>query len=201
MSLLLDFEPKSGTATGYKRPPQGKWTYEDYCRLPEDGKIYEIIEGELFMSPAPQTRHQICKGNLFAALWIHNKRYHLGMVLDAPSDIILGELASPVQPDIIFILKDHLDIVKKERVEGAPDLAVEVLSPWNWKIDRGKKSKIYAKAGVREYWIVDPDKRTIELYHLQKKTYKLIGKYKAGESVHSKILPGFAVQVEEVCPE
>ncbi|MGH7490763.1 MAG: Uma2 family endonuclease [bacterium] len=122
MTMILDFSPQHAPQlpASYTWPSQGQWTYEDYCRLPEDGRIYEIIEGELLMSPAPQTHHQICKGNLFAALWNHNKRYHLGVVLDAPADIVLGELASPVQPDIIFVLKEHFDIVMlKECRSGA----------------------------------------------------------------------------------
>jgi Uma2 family endonuclease len=181
-------------------PPQGKWTYEDYCRLPEDGWTYEVIEGELYMSPAPLTRHQRCKGNLFAAFWNFSGEHDVGMVLDAPTDVILSELATPVQPDIIFVVKERLDIVKDERVEGAPDIVVEVLSPGNWLLDRREKFKVYAKAGVREYWIIDPHARTIELFCLRGSAYELIGKYGVGETVRSEVLPGFEVNVEEVCP-
>lgn len=181
-------------------PPQGQWTYEDYCRLPNDGWIYEVIEGELFMSPAPQTPHQRSKGNLFVAFWNYAEDYDTGMVLDAPYDVLLPGLANPVQPDIIFVIKERLDIVKDERVEGVPDIIVEVLSPWNWNMDRGKKFLIYAKAGVREYWMVDPRARTIELYGLRGSTYALIGKYGVGETVRSEVLPGFEVKVEDICP-
>lgn len=203
MTMLLDFNSPADTfaPTSHKWPPQGQWTYEDYCRLPEDGWIYEIIEGELYMSPAPQTRHQICKGNLFAAFWIYNKQHKVGTVLDAPSDVVLPGFANPVQPDIIFVLKKHRAIIKKEQVEGVPDILVEVLSPWNWNVDRQKKFKIYAQAGVPEYWIVDPDKRAIELYALRDNVFHLIGKHGVGESLHSKILRGFEVEVEEICPE
>ncbi|MDZ7406702.1 MAG: Uma2 family endonuclease [candidate division KSB1 bacterium] len=87
-----------------------------------------------------------------------------------------------------------------ERVEGAPDIVVEVLSPDNWLLDRRDKFKVYAKAGVREYWIVDPHARTIELFGLRGSIYALIGKYAVGETVRSEVLAGFEVKVEEVCP-
>jgi len=181
-------------------PPQGKWTYEDYCRLPADGWIYEVIEGELYMSPAPLTIHQRCKLKFAATFLSFAEDHDAGMVLDAPTDVLLPGLANPVQPDVIFVAKERLDIVKDERVEGAPDIVVEVLSPSNWFLDRREKFKIYAKAGVREYWIVDPKLRTIELYNLRGSAYALIGKYGVGESVRSEVLAGFEITVENICP-
>jgi Uma2 family endonuclease len=202
MDTQLEFSPRPDAAVppGYKWPPQGKWTYDDYCLLPNDGWIYEVIEGELYMSPAPFTRHQLCKGNLFAAFWNHNQKHDAGIVLDAPTDVILSKRAAPVQPDILFVAKRRQKIVKEERVEGAPDLVVEILSPWNWIVDRRKKFNVYAKAGVREYWLIDPEARTIELFFLRKGTFALVGKYGVGEFVHSQVLHGFKVKVEDVCP-
>jgi Uma2 family endonuclease len=202
MAILTDSEPRVDVAipTEHKWPQQGEWTYEDYRRLPDDGWIYEIIEGELYMSPAPIPIHQEDSGNLFAAFREFAKKHDAGKAYYAPIDILLPGLATPVQPDVIFIVKEHLDIVKNERIEGAPDIVVEVLSPWNWLMDRRKKFQIYAKAGVREYWIVDPQARTIELFGLRGSTYGLIGKYGVGEIVRSEVLPGFEVKVEEICP-
>lgn len=181
-------------------PPQGKWTYEDYCRLPDDGWTYEIIEGELFMSPAPLTRHQKSGGKIFALFLNFAEEHDAGETYISPIDVILPGFANPVQPDVIFVAKARLDIIKEERIEGAPDIIVEVLSPWNWIIDRRRKFTIYAKAGVREYWLIDPKARTIELFCLRGGSYALIGKYGVGETVQSEVLPGFAVQVEKVCP-
>jgi Uma2 family endonuclease len=208
MAIALDFQPQTGRVMPAERewplngnwPPQGEWTYEDYCSLPEDGWIYEIIEGELYMSPAPRPIHQENSGNLFAAFRDYGRKHDAGKAYNAPIDVLLSGLAAPVQPDVIFIVKARLDIVKEERVEGAPDIIVEVLSPWNWIVDRHKKFQAYAKAGVREYWIVDPKARTIELYSLFGATYVLIGKYGVGETVRSEVLQGFEVKVEEVCP-
>ena len=181
-------------------PVQGNWTYEDYCRLPEDGWTYEVIEGELLMSPAPRTIHQRCKGKIYVAMLLFVEKHDLGLVLDAPHDVMLEKLATPVQPDILFIAKERLHIVKPERTEGAPDLIVEVLSPWNWMADRQQKFNVYAEAGVKEYWIVDPEQRTIELFQLRGHQYMLTGKYGVKQSVRSKILQGFQVKVKEVCP-
>ncbi len=201
MTMLLDFTSPTEifTPVSHKWPPQGQWTYEDYCRLPDDGWIYEVIEGELHMSPAPLTRHQKAKLNLSAQLWNYNNEHPFGEVLIAPTDVILPGWTSPVQPDIVVVLQHQIDIVKDERVEGVPDLFVEILSPWNWNVDRQKKFRIYAKAGVSEYWIIDPEKRTIELYALCGDTYHLLGKYGVGERVRSEVVAGFEVYVEEVC--
>ncbi len=200
LSLYPQPLPAPALPPGYQWPPQGQWTYEDYCRLPEDGWIYEIITGELFMSPVPLTRHQRCKVRLVYAMFDFVQEHDAGEVLDAPIDVLLPGLTTPVQPDIVFVAKANADIVKEERIEGVPDLMVEVLSPWNWIVDRHKKFAVYAKAGVREYWIVDPKARSIELFVLKEGAFELVGKYGVGKTVKSRVLKGFAVAVKEVCP-
>lgn len=181
-------------------PPQSQWTYEAYRRLPDDGWIYEVIEGELHMSPPPIPIHQENSGNLFAAFHAYAKKHDAGKVYDALIEVILAEWATPVQPDIVFITKARLHIVKPSRIEGAPDIVVEILSPSNWLADRREKFKVYAKAGVREYWIVNPSARTIEIFAGRFGAYELLGKYGVGEIARSEVLPGFEVKVEEVCP-
>jgi Uma2 family endonuclease len=181
-------------------PPQGEWTYEDYRRLPDDGWRYEIIEGELYMSPAPEPIHQEYGGEMFAALHDFGKKHNAGKAYMAPIDVILSDLATPVQPDVLFIRKERLHIVKKGRIEGAPDIIAEILSPSNWLTDRREKFQIYAKSGVREYWIVNPMARSIELFVLREERYELIGKFEADEVVRSEALSGFEVKVEEICP-
>ncbi len=191
-------EPASFTEQNW--PPQGKWTYDDYCRLPDDGMTYEIIEGELHMAPAPIPMHQDSSAEMITAFRNFSKQHNVGKAFVAPIDVILPGVAEPVQPDVLLIVKERLHIVKPTRIEGAPDIIVEVLSPSNWNIDRGKKFRAYAKAGVREYWIVDPQARTIELFVLREHAYHLIDNYGVGATVRSEVLPGFEVKVEEVCP-
>lgn len=186
--------------TGEKWPPQGRWTYEDYKRLPDDGWRYEVIEGELYMAPAPRPRHQEAAINLATAMSQFARSKSLGKVYTAPIDVLLPGLASPVQPDVLFIAADRLDIVQEEFIQGPPDLVIEVLSPSNWLDDRRTKFRLYARARVREYWIVDPERRTIEVFALRGHSFTLLNRYEAGETVRSEVLPDFEVAVNEVCP-
>jgi Uma2 family endonuclease len=181
-------------------PPRDQWTYEDYKRLPDDNWRYEVIEGELLMSPAPNTHHQRVIARLEFAMMKYVEANKLGEVLHAPIDVRLGDLANPVQPDVLFICQDRLDIIRKDWIEGAPDLIVEVLSPSNWIDDRRTKYRIYVLAGVREYWIVDPDKRQIEIFTLRGSDYELRGRFGPGERAASEVLSGFEIGVDEVCP-
>jgi Uma2 family endonuclease len=181
-------------------PPQGQWTYDDYKRLPNDGWRYEVIEGELLMTAAPSTKHQKTAARLFGSLYHHVQPRGLGEVFFSPIDVILPDLASPVQPDILFVSRERLDIVREDFIEGPPDLIVEILSPSNWLADRREKFRVYALAGVREYWIVDTDARTVEVFMLRGSSYALVGKFGPGETVRSEVVAGFEIGVDEVCP-
>jgi Uma2 family endonuclease len=182
-------------------PPQGQWTFDDYQRLPDDGWRYEVIEGVLHMNPAPRPKHQRAIFVISGRLWEHLQEEPLGQVFTAPIDVILPGLTSPVQPDILFINAQRSEIVKETFIEGAPDLVIEVLSPGNWLDDRRTKFRIYALAGVREYWIVDVDRRQIEVFELQGQDYAQVGRYAAGEQVKSTVLQGFGIAVDEVCSD
>lgn len=180
-------------------PAQGQWSYDDYARLPDDGWKYEVIRGELHMSPAPSTRHQIAIGNIHVEMSLFLRQTDAGQAIFSPVDVILpGGLGTPVQPDILFVSKSNLDIIKETHIEGVPDLVVEVLSPSNWVDDRRTKFTVYAEAGVAEYWIVDPKTATVEVYRLVDERYELIEKYGAGDTVSSLVLAGFSISVAEV---
>ncbi len=177
-------------------PPQGEWRYEDYLRLPEDGYRYEVIEGVLVMTAAPKPAHQIMSRNLAFLLFSFVAKHKLGEVIYAPVDVLIGDLATPVQPDILFVARERLDIIRESYVEGAPDLIVEILSPTNWVIDRRDKFAVYEAAGVREYWIVDPDAKTVEVYSLRQSRYALVERYEPGQTVRSELLTGFEMPVD-----
>jgi Uma2 family endonuclease len=132
-------------------------------------------------------------------LEFYNQQHKAGLVLFAPVDVYLSPFTT-MEPDLVFVSQSRLSIVQEEKIVGAPDLAVEVLSPSTEHVDRGQKSQVYARAGVREYWIVDPEARTIEIFVLRQGAYESIGKHGAGETVRSEILPGFKVKVDEICP-
>jgi Uma2 family endonuclease len=143
----------------------GALTYQDYAALPDDGRRYQILDGELCVTPAPGSRHQEVSGNIFAALHGHVKVRRLGKVFPAPFDVILSDV-SIVQPDVVFVANDRLDRVSARGLEGAPTLAVEILSPSTATLDRQRKLDLYARHGVTYYWIVDGEARTIEAYRL-----------------------------------
>jgi Uma2 family endonuclease len=190
---------KSSLLSSESLPTQGDWTYEDYCRLPDDGWRYEVLRGVLHMTPAPSWGHQETVLNFAVLLRNFVRERNLGKVNVAPVDILLPRgLATPVQPDAVFISKERSGIIQDKLVEGAPDLVLEVFSPSNWLTDRRDKFLIYAEAGVREYWIADPKNRNAEVFVLRDGTYELLGSFGPGERARSEILPGFEPAVDEI---
>lgn len=183
-------------------PAQGEWTYADYARLPDDGRKYEVMKGVLYMTPAPSSLHQRVAGNLYYALRKFVETGGGGEVLFSPIDVMLpAGLGTPVQPDLLYIAPQRSQIVGPGGIEGAPDLVVEILSPSNRAVDRRDKRQIYAEAGVPEYWIVDTEVRTVEVFVLEEtEHYRLLERYGDGDRVQSRILPTLSVAVDEVIP-
>lgn len=172
------------------------YTYEDYRKLPE-GAPYQLIGGMLIMTPAPSTYHQIISMKLEVKLAVFVMERDLGLVLDAPVDVYLEETET-YQPDIIFIARDRQDIIKPDKINGAPDLVVEILSPGTAYYDLRKKFKVYEKTGVREYWIVDPEEQSVEVYTLQEDKFILGQKAEKQGHIHSAVVEGFTVAVENI---
>lgn len=159
------------------------WTYDDLAHLPDDGKRYEILDGELVVSPSPTRAHQLTVGRLFFLLRERLYKRGVAHVFVAPFDAILSQ-QRVVVPDLMVVRRERMEIVHERGVEGPPDLAIEIMSP-RPSIDRVRKFKIYAKAGVPEYWLVDPIGKTIEVYVLDDGAYHLIGYYGSGEVAQS----------------
>ena len=179
-------------------PEQGQWTYDDWLRLPDDTYRYEIIEGELFVSPPPSIQHQIAVSSLLSTMYLYAKENDLGLVLTAPIGVRLPGKEIIVQPDLLFIGRERLELVKDDVIDGAPDLVVEILSPSNWVFDRTRKQKAYEQAGVREYWIVDYRARTVDVLVLEGREYVQRGQYREGDVAPSEALPGFAIPVADI---
>jgi Uma2 family endonuclease len=180
-------------------PPQGKWSYTDYLQLPDGNMRYEVIGGNLTMSPAPRPNHQFILGELFAHFREYVKKNQLGRVVISPIDVVMSPFATPVQPDLLFINKDNLGIITKTRIEGVPDLVIEVLSPGSVAHDTETKFKAYADAGIKEYWIVDAENCTIQINVLRGQAYAPLGRFSGDEEAFSELLSGFKVQVSEIC--
>ena len=201
MAVQTISKPSGATVSARQWPPlQGEWTYDDYTQLPDNGMRYEVIKGELYMSPAPSPKHQqiILKLAIAMSQFVHADQ--LGEIYQSPIDVKTSDFAGVVQPDLLFIASKQLDIVQETLIEGVPDLIVEVLSPGNPLHDRRIKFELYAQAGVREYWLIDPDARTVEIYVLRGQAYAPLGNFGIGQQTRSEVLEGFVVDVEKICP-
>lgn len=177
-------------------PPPGQWTEDDYFALPDTNRYVELSEGRLIMPPHPTRRHQTVVERLFVQLYTFVRTHDLGEVHVAPLPVRLwpGKIR---EPDIFFIAREHADRLG-EQFCGVPDLVVEVLSPQTRRTDRSEKFYEYARAGVAEYWLVDPDRRTVEVFALQEGAYEFVGRYGPGEVARSRRLAGLEVPVDEI---
>ncbi len=186
-------------------PLQGEWTEEKYFALPETNHIVELSNGRLVMPDLPTDSHQFAVGELFAAIHSFARKHKLGQARVAPLSVHLWE-GKIREPDVVFMSAEHADRIEED-YWGVPDLAIEVISPrrehssGTENTDRKEKFKEYAQAGVPEYWLVDTQNRTIEVYVLREGKYNLLGKWGVGEVARSEILPNFEVPVAAVIEE
>ncbi|MEK6289240.1 MAG: Uma2 family endonuclease [Acidobacteriota bacterium] len=174
-------------------------TIADLDAMPDDGNRYEIIEGELFVSRSPFLTHQRVSGNLFMRIRNHLVEDPIGEVLATPG-VIFSEF-SGVIPDIVFFSNERRDeIASTERIMGAPDLIIEIISPGseNDRRDRVAKRQLYGKYGVKEYWVVDPLQRTIEIYCRVGRNLKLQTVLREQDELTSSLLPGFSCKVADI---
>jgi Uma2 family endonuclease len=176
-------------------PKQGQWTYDSYATLSNDGKRYEIIDGVLYMVPAPNDFHQEIVALIISYLIPYIKHTGRGRVLGAPIDVVLAP-GIVVQPDVLVLLEKKGTKRKPAQTTRPPDLAIEVASPSTASYDRQKKSVAYARAGVKEYWIVDPIKREIEVFLLEGDEYYSIGIFSGEQVIPSLIIHDLAISTQ-----
>jgi Uma2 family endonuclease len=149
-------------------PAGGVWTYEEYMKLPVENTRYEVIAGELYITPTPPTLHQAIAGPFLAALYQQVEEDHqLGFIVPGPIDVLFGE-GDFIEPDAVFVRRDRQEILIDQGLEGVPDLIVEFVAPDTAERDRGLKRERYAHFGVPEYWVVDGEARTVEIYRLDR---------------------------------
>jgi Uma2 family endonuclease len=173
-----------------------KISHADLLAAPDDGKQREIIDGEMLVTPAPRMGHQRIVSQLAQAFYRYLARHPVGELILSPMDVILSEY-DVLEPDLIFVSNERQEIVS-DWVRGAPDLVIEILSPTTVARDRGVKLRTYARFGVKEYWIVDPDERAIEVYCLVREGYELVKAFKEPEALVSGLLPGFFLDIPSV---
>lgn len=169
------------------------FAYEHLAQLPDDGKRYEILEGELTVSPSPMRKHQRVIWNL--AIFLHQAEvagYGKGYV--APFDVVFSP-HNVTQPDVLFIRQDRLGIVTERNVQGAPDLIVEVLSASTRDRDLGVKLRLYARYQVSSYWVVDPEAQTVQPYRLATEGYVEEPVLGVGQFLSCPLFPGITIDV------
>jgi Uma2 family endonuclease len=173
-------------------------TIADLEATPDDGQRYEIIEGELYVSSAPGYLHQSVLMNIAWALLAHLKQNPIGKVL--PGVGVIFDDNNGVVPDLIFLTNERRrQIVRGGRLTAAPEIVIEILSPGssNQRRDRQIKLTLYAAREVGEYWIVDPENRSVELYRRGAESLEFIATLSGTDRIESPALPAFTVPVSD----
>ncbi len=173
------------------------FTYQDYLDLPEDSHQYQVINGELVMAPAPYTIHQQVSINIVDKLIQFLKSNPIGRILYAPVDVVLSE-TNVFQPDIQFVANENSKIITEKNITGAPDLVIEILSPSTGYYDLTEKKDVYAEFGVKEYWIVDPKKQSVEFYTNETKKFKSEQRLETSGILKSRVLDGFEISLQKM---
>jgi Uma2 family endonuclease len=184
------------------RPPHAgvKLTYDDFVLFPDDGKRHELIDGEHYVTPSPNRKHQAVALNLAALLWTHLRQHPVGRVFVAPFDVVFSHF-DVVEPDILYIGNARgPDVLTAKNVQGAPDLVVEVGSPGTRRRDETLKRQLYERCGVSEYWIVDPDADTVSVFRLVDGRYERadVLELSQGDALRTPLLPGLAMPLAAI---
>ncbi|MGH7491037.1 MAG: Uma2 family endonuclease [bacterium] len=177
--------------------PRRILTYQDYLQLPEDTKRYEIIEGELYMSPAPNVRHQIIITNLLGMIWSFLQDHPIGRIFPAPTDVLLSDV-DILQPDLVFLSNEKFDRLTRANIQGAPDLVVEVFSPGTEKRDRTLKLKKYSEFGVGEYWMVSEENATLEVWRRQEDKLVFHSLLEGQQALTTPLMPGLEILLQKL---
>ncbi|HYK02023.1 MAG TPA: Uma2 family endonuclease [Thermoanaerobaculia bacterium] len=171
-----------------------KLTYEDFLLLPDDGRRHEILDGEHYVNPSPNTKHQMASMRLVLAFGDFVYEHSLGQIFHAPYDVVLSG-NDILEPDLIFVSAARRAIITDANIQGAPDLVVEILSPNNRGYDERVKYQTYERFGVGEYWIVDPEAETVTVY---RRAGDKFVRAESGDAITTPLLPGFSLEVAAI---
>ncbi len=180
-------------------------TYQEFKQMEfddNDTSWYELINGELVRKQSPTIGHQNVADNILIAMKTYARKKQLGKAFSAPLDTVLDD-GNAYHPDVLFVSIDRYHILdeKEEVVIGAPDIVVEILSKGTAIYDRGDKKDIYEKYGVREYWLVNPKSKTVEVYSFEKERFKLKQYAEETGTIKSTVLKGFKIELEKIFEE
>jgi Uma2 family endonuclease len=180
-------------------PRSVRFNYDDFLLFPDGGKRHEIIDGDHFITPSPNTKHQRIAVKLTAVLETFLRLSRAGTVFAAPFDVILSD-EDIVEPDLLFVSAARAAIITEKNIQGPPDLVVEILSAGTRKTDEVVKRKVYERYGVREYWIVDPELEAVKIYRLTDQGYVRAAELarEANETLSTPLLPGFQTPLADI---
>lgn len=179
------------------RPEAPPLTAAEYKLLPETGPRYQLVEGDLYMAPAPNRYHQTISRNLEYILMRYLEEHPIGELYHAPFDVYLSNV-DVFQPDILFVSDENRRILTDAGAEGPPDLVVEVLSPKTRNLDLAQKRRVYAREGVRELWIIDPEARTVLVYRFEEDLSEPVSTKTADDILVSPMFPGLEIELKRV---
>jgi len=182
-------------------PEDTRLTYDDFLLFPDDGKRHEIIDGEHYVTPSPNTRHQVLVGRLYFAIEQFLRQHRgVGRVFLAPFDVVFTRW-DVVEPDLLFVAGDQAEILTEKNVQGSPALVIEILSPGTRKVDEQIKRRLFERGGVREYWLVDPDRDVVTVFRRQAdgafpREAEL--SHKANGVLTTALMPGLMIPLDEL---
>jgi Uma2 family endonuclease len=193
MSVMFGGHPEKATR------PTLRLTYEDLVRLPEDRKRHELIDGEHFVTPSPNIRHQSIVGSIYFLIATYLEAHPLGRVFGAPLDVIFSDV-DVVEPDVLYVSNERAEALAGTHVRGVPDLVVEVASRGTRKRDQTIKRRLYERVGVLEYWIVDPELEVVRVYRREGERFARVDELsrEAGDVLVTTLLPGLEVPLSRV---
>jgi Uma2 family endonuclease len=175
-------------------------TYDDFVQFPDDGKRHELIDGEHYVTPSPNTRHQQISVNLVGMIWTYLEAHPIGRLFDAPYDVVLSEL-DVVEPDVLYLSNERwAEVATPQHVRGAPNLVIEIGSPGTRGRDETIKRRLYERAGVSEYWVVDPETDVVRVYRQGAKGFGRAVELsrEASDVLTTPLLPGLELPLARI---
>jgi Uma2 family endonuclease len=195
-----------GSDRGPTRNPELKLTYDDFVLFPDDGQRHELIDGEHYVTPSPNTKHQVVSMNLVAVISAWLETHPVGRLFHAPYDVVLSHF-DVVEPDLLYLSNERMkEVVTPQHVRGAPELVVEIGSPGTRQRDETIKRRLYERSGVSEYWVVDPELDLVRLYRRESAGSTEFSRptelsREAGDVLTSPLLPGLEMPLARVFRE
>ena len=187
-----------------KPAPSGvKLTYDDFLLFPDDGMRHELIDGEHYVTASPNTKHQVVSGNLHWLLRTYLEQHPIGKLYYAPFDVLFSKF-DVVEPDLLYMSNQRgAEILTAQHVKGSPELIVEIGSPSTRQRDETIKRRLYERAGVSEYWVVDPDLDVVRVYRREGERFARPVEFnrESGDVLTSPLFPGLELQLAEIFKE